>query len=114
MKMTQQKPQTTPMATPQPSSRSVCCRSTKRAVQTMPLSRTVRQSQPVGSKEKMSGKILYQNLFSLNTCQDPADSLHNNFHDKDTIHSLIQAFTDIPFRARNSAISSSTVSSPSQ
>ena len=63
---------------------------------------------------RLLNKIPAQNLFSLHIWQDLALLPHNSFHDREQIHLLTQALISIPFPFKNSVISSSTASSPSQ
>ena len=65
-------------------------------------------------EETFLNKIPAQNLFSLHIWQDLALLPHNNFHDREQIYLLTQALIFIPFPSRNSVMSSSTASSPSQ
>ena len=54
----QQKPQTMPTSTPMPTSGRRCWRRIRREVQTAPHSKTLKQSQLVGLKRKMSEKAV--------------------------------------------------------
>ena len=62
----------------------------------------------------IDSELQYNEITELIFTKDMALLLRNNFHDREQLHLLTQALISIPFPCKNSVISSSTASSPSQ